>query len=61
MLLYHLHRLLAALFSTKLNVEQKLDILESEYHIPGNHEIREEVKKDIKQKSVANRLIARIN
>ena len=40
---YELHRLLCALFSSELTLTQKLDIIESEYKIPLNQELREDV------------------
>ena len=41
---YELHRLLAALLSSNLEVEDKLDIIEKEYDIPIEDDIREEVE-----------------
>ena len=41
---YELHRLLGTLLSSELSENKKLDILESEYNIPVNHEFREEVR-----------------
>ena len=40
---YELHRLLGALLSSELKVQEKLDILEREYNIPVDNEFREEV------------------
>ena len=40
---YELHRLLGALLSSELKVQEKLDILEHEYNIPVDNEFREEV------------------
>lgn len=40
---YELHRLLGTLFSKRLDVSEKLDIIEKEYSIPVNEEFREEV------------------
>lgn len=40
---YELHRLLGALLSAKLPIEEKLDILETEYGIPMEDEEKEEV------------------
>ena len=36
-----LHRLLGALLSQKLTVEEKLTIMETEYHIPVEENLRE--------------------
>lgn len=41
---YELHRLLAALLSSGLGVEDKLDIIEKEYDIPLENDIRKDVK-----------------
>lgn len=41
---YELHRLLAALLSSNLEVEDKLDIIEKEYNIPLENDIRKDVK-----------------
>ena len=41
---YELHRLLAALLSSNLEVEDKLDIIEKEYDIPLENDIRKDVK-----------------
>lgn len=41
---YELHRLLAALLSSELEVEDKLDIIEKEYDIPLGNDIRKDVK-----------------
>ena len=41
---YELHRLLGALLSSELKVQEKLDILEHEYNIPVDNEFREEVE-----------------
>ena len=38
---YELHRLLGALLSQKLTVEEKLTIMETEYHIPVEENLRE--------------------
>lgn len=38
---YELHRLLGALLSQKLTVEKKLTIMETEYHIPVEENLRE--------------------
>jgi hypothetical protein len=40
---YELHRLLSALFSAKLSVDEKLDIIETEYNIPLKDDTRKEV------------------
>ena len=40
---YELHRLICALFSNELSENQKFDILEREYNIPVNTELREDV------------------
>ena len=40
---YELHRLIGALLSDKLKEQEKLEILEREYNIPVNRELREEV------------------
>lgn len=40
---YELHRLLGALLSSKLNVNEKLDIIENEFQIPLEEDIREDV------------------
>ncbi len=41
---YELHRLLGALLSAELPIEEKLDILETEYEIPMEEEGKEEMK-----------------
>lgn len=41
---YELHRLLATLLSSDLEVEDKLDIIEKEYDIPLENDIRKDVK-----------------
>ena len=41
---FKLHRLLSALLSSNLEVEEKLDIIEKEYDIPIEDNIREEVE-----------------
>lgn len=41
---FELHRLLSALLSSNLEVEEKLDIIEKEYDIPIEDDIREEVE-----------------
>lgn len=41
---YELHRLLSALLSSDLEVEDKLDIMEKEYDIPLENDIRKDVK-----------------
>ena len=41
---YELHRLLSALLSASLEAEEKLDIIEKEYDIPIEDDIREEVE-----------------
>ena len=41
---YELHRLLSALLSSSLEAEEKLDIIEKEYDIPIEDDIREEVE-----------------
>ena len=41
---YGLHRLLSALLSSNLEVEEKLDIIEKEYDIPIEEDIRKEVE-----------------
>ena len=40
---YELHRLLSTLLSNTLDVSEKLDIIEKEYNIPVNEELREDV------------------
>jgi hypothetical protein len=40
---YELHRLLAALFSDELSVNEKLNIMETEYHIPLEDNTRKDV------------------
>jgi hypothetical protein len=40
---YELHRLLSALFSAKLSVDEKLNIIETEYNIPLEDNTRREV------------------
>ena len=40
---YELHRLLGTLFSTELTVKEKLGIMETEYHIPMEDNIRKDV------------------
>jgi hypothetical protein len=40
---YELHRLLVALLSADLSVNEKLDIIETEYHIPVEDNIRKDV------------------
>ena len=40
---YELHRLLGILFSTELTVNEKLGIMETEYHIPMEDNIRKDV------------------
>ena len=40
---YELHRLLSTLFSTKLSVREKLDIIETEYNISVNDKFRKDV------------------
>lgn len=40
---YELHRLLGALLSSKLNVNEKLDIIGNEFQIPLEEDIREDV------------------
>lgn len=40
---YNLHRLLGTLLSSKLSADEKLDIIETEYHIP----IEEGIRKDV--------------
>ncbi len=41
---YELHRLLGALFSNQLTSNERIDILENEYHIAAGPEFREEMK-----------------
>ena len=41
---YELHRLLSALLSSDLEVKDKLDIIEKEYDIPLENDIRKDVK-----------------
>lgn len=41
---YEMHRLIGALLSSKLNEQEKLDIIEQEYNIPVSDEFREDVK-----------------
>ena len=40
---YELHRLLGALLSKKLSPDEKLNIIETEYHIPAEEKIRKDV------------------
>lgn len=40
---YELHRLLGALLSQKLTVEEKITIMETEYHIPVEENLRKDV------------------
>lgn len=40
---YELHRLLGALLSSKLNVDEKLDIIGNEFQIPLESDIRKDV------------------
>lgn len=40
---YELHRLIGALFSPELTVNEKLDIMETEYHIPMEDRVRKDV------------------
>lgn len=40
---YELHRLIGTLFSKKLTVTEKMNILEDEYHLPMEEKLREEV------------------
>jgi predicted transposase YdaD len=40
---YELHRLLAALFSEELSADEKLNIMETEYHIPLEDNTRKDV------------------
>ena len=40
---YELHRLICALLSNEIQKNQKFDILEKEYNIPTNTELREDV------------------
>ncbi|MCD7743945.1 MAG: hypothetical protein LUI13_01415 [Lachnospiraceae bacterium] len=40
---YELHRLLSALFSNQLTPNERIDILENEYHIAAEMEFREEM------------------
>ncbi len=40
---YELHRLIGTLLSDRLKEQEKLEILEREYNIPVNRELREEV------------------
>ena len=42
---YELHRLLGALLSSKLNVDEKLDIIGNEFRIPLESDIRKDVSK----------------
>ena len=57
---YELHRLLAALLSSNLKAEEKLEIMEKEYNIPIEHDIRREVEEmcnlsqGIKEKAYAD-------
>lgn len=41
---YELHRLLSAILSSDLEVNEKLKIMEEEYRIPVENDIREEVE-----------------
>jgi hypothetical protein len=41
---YELHRLLTALLSMELSVDEKLEIIEKEYHIPVEDNVRKDVK-----------------
>ena len=40
---YELHRLLSTLFSMELNVDEKLEIIKTEYQIPVDDELRKDV------------------
>ncbi len=40
---YGLHRLLCAMFSNELSQQQKMKIMEQEYHIPMEESFKEEV------------------
>ena len=40
---YGLHRLLSAMFSSELSQQQKMKIMEQEYHIPMEESFKEEV------------------
>lgn len=41
---YELHRLLSAILSSNLEIDEKLKIMEEEYRIPLENDIREEVE-----------------
>ncbi len=41
---YEMHRLIGALLSSELKEQEKLDIIEHEYNIPINSELREDVR-----------------
>lgn len=59
---YELHRLLGALLSSKLNVNEKLDIIGNEFQIPLEEDIREDVNEmcnlsqEIEEKAFENGL-----
>ena len=40
---YELYRLLSALLSNTMNVQEKIKIIENEYHIPANGDLRKDV------------------
>ena len=40
---YELHRLLSALLSNTMKVQEKIKIIEDEYHIPANGDLRKDV------------------
>ena len=42
---YELHRLLGALFTNELTIDEKISIIESEYNIEAENELRKDVRK----------------
>jgi hypothetical protein len=44
---YELHRLLAVLFSDELSVDEKLNIMETEYHIPLEDNTRKGLQRPV--------------
>ena len=47
---YELHRLICALLSNQVQGNQKFDILEKEYNIPTNTELREDVRSEFRNR-----------
>ena len=48
---YELHRLICALLSNEIQKNQKFDILEKEYNIPVDTELREDVRQGAKREA----------